>query len=239
MKTISKKALFIISGISILISFAFPFFVASENDSFLTVFSTSLAAIGTVIALIALYIAIILYQKFGLESRFIERRTDKVLELVNLLKGRNYTIYTKKFNYFLRFGVDNYEKLSKEPFYKYMKDMVIAMNIDDYEIGTKKILNLRNSYWLPSEIREKLEFFHLYAFTDTEVKKKDKEFARLSFNSEGKKSKEWRVTVPTFTVDEYVKKKNELSKEIIKWLSDHCDIKLDLKLDEPNQVEEN
>ncbi|MFL0354793.1 hypothetical protein [Xanthomarina sp. GH4-25] len=239
MKIISKKTLFIISGILIIISTLFPFFIASENDSFLTIFSASLTAIGTVIALIALYIAIILYQKFGLESRFIERRADKVLELVDLLKGRNLTIHTEKFRYFLRFGIDNYEKLSKEPSYKYMKDMVIAMNYEDYESGTKKILDLRYSYWLPTEIREKLEFFHLYALTDKEVKKKDKDFARLSFNSEVKKTKEWRVTVPTFTVDEYVKKKNELSTEIIKWLSDHCDIKLDLKLNEPNQIERN
>lgn len=239
MKTISKKALFIISGIIIIISIAFPFFVASENDSYLTIFSVSLTAVGTVIALIALYIVITLYQKFGLESKFIERRADKVLELVNLLKGKNYTIHTEKLKYFLRFGLDDYEKLNKVPFYKYMKDMVIAIDINDYENGTMEILNLRNSYWLPSEIKDKLEFFHIYGINNKAINKNNKEYAILSFNSGVKESKEWFVMLPQFTVDEYVKKKNELSVEIMRWLSDHCDIKLDLKLNEPNQVEEN
>jgi hypothetical protein len=239
MKTISKKVLLIISGIAIAISIAFPFFIASENDSFLTVFSVSLSMIGIAMTLIAMYIAIVLYQKFGLESKFIERRTDKVLELVDLLKGKTYTISTKKFKYFLRFRVEDYKKLREESFYKYMKNMIVLMDKDDYVIGTKKNLNLRNSYWLPSEIKDKLDFFRLIGTSDIEIKEKDEKYARLSFNSEMEESKKWVVTFPQFTVDDYIKRKNELSIEIIKWLSNHCDIKLDLKLDEPNQVEEN
>ena len=38
-----------------------------------------------------LFIAIHLYQRFGLESRFIGAQTDKVLEIVDFFKGRYFS----------------------------------------------------------------------------------------------------------------------------------------------------
>ncbi|WP_321318042.1 hypothetical protein [Labilibaculum sp.] len=195
MKNLSKKWLLIVSVIFIVISLISPFFLASQDDSLLTILSASFTAVGTVIALTALYIAIVLYQKFGLESRFIERRTDKVLELVDLLKGNSYIIYTKKFRYFMRFGVDDFERLSREPFYIYMKDKVLTVDIKDYEKGTKKILNIANSYWLPTKIKEKLEFFKVYSFDDEKkIKKESEKYAKMTFEFEKDKPMEWLVT---------------------------------------------
>tara|TARA_R110002051_G_scaffold219450_2_gene283484 strand:+ start:1222 stop:1935 length:714 start_codon:yes stop_codon:yes gene_type:complete len=237
MKNLTKKWLIVISLVFILISLIFPFYLAEENDSILTILSASFTAVGTVIALIALYIAIVLYQKFGLESKFIEKRADKVLELVDLLKGRTYTIQTKKFKYFMRFEVDDIKSLSKEPYYIYLKDKTILMNTDDYEKGTKQILNIANSYWLPNEIKKKLEFFKTYAFEEIDEKEK---YAKLKFEF-GKKpdNMEWLVPIHKFTVEEFIINKNKLSLEIQEWLTKHCEIKLDLKLNSPNQIEKN
>lgn len=231
----SKKNIFIISGITAVISVILPFIVANEKDSLLDQISVSLSILGASMSLIALYITIILYQKFGLESKFIERKTDKVLELVDLLKGKVFLIQNDKCKYFLRFNLDNMDFLEKEDFYIYMKDMIILINHEDYENGTTEILNLRNSYWLPTEIRDKLSFIYWCSEENIE-KENSSKYARLSFGLKKEKINDWSIPCPHITVEEFIKQKNELSQEIIKWLNKHCDIKLDLRMNEKNQI---
>lgn len=235
---ISKNRIVITSVILCLISLIFPFFIKTENDSLMSAFSTAFTALAAVATVLTLLIAILLYQKFGIESRFIEKQTDKVLELVDLLKGKQLSVITNKFTYYLRFSIStpwNY----KPDFYSSMKDKIFLFDITDYDEFIRPILSIKKSYWLPNEIKEKMKFFEIYAFEKGVDDFKNEKYARMNFifKKERKKDEiEWSNSLPTYTVDQYIKSKNELIKTIEDWLNSHCDIKLDLKMDEENQT---
>lgn len=180
-----------------------------------------------------LFIVILLYQKFGIESKFIERQIDKVLELVDLFKGKVIKIETNNYTYCLRFSIDNYDHLTKSNYYNDMKSKIIIFDMDDYEIFTNPINNIKYSYWLPNEIKEKMDFLDIKVYKPMHEDAKEEKFARVVFKRNNDKM--WYEVVPSFTVEEYIKKKNEFIQTIEDWLTKYSDIKLDLKFDEPNQ----
>ena len=76
-----------------------------------------------------------------------------------------------------------------------------------------------------------LEYYG-YGFEGEIENPKDELYARMYFND---KKEKYVMPFPKMTVEEYINKKNELTKSIENWLSKHSDIKIDLKLNEPNQ----
>ncbi|MDY8135581.1 hypothetical protein [Aquimarina sp. 2201CG5-10] len=236
MNKLSKRLLISLTIILSVLAILLPIFTRSEDETFNSIMGSSLTALGAVFALIALYIAIILYQKFGLESRFVERQADKILELVDLLKGEVYYIKTDGFVYFMRFEVDDLTKLRKEKPYGSMKSKKILIRYNNYDKATREIINLSNSYWLPTEIKEKLMFLKIPMIQKSIKNPSYEQYTRMYFGEE-KNKKTWDLPFPELTVDEFMIAKNELTKSIENWLSKHCDIKLELNLDEPNQYE--
>jgi hypothetical protein len=101
MAKFKKNTLVIFIIISTVIILIVPFFFKSRYDliAIYSLIFTAIAAIATVATFI---VAILLYDKFGLEHKFIDKQTDKVLELIDLLKGKVITAKTKGFTYFVR-----------------------------------------------------------------------------------------------------------------------------------------
>ena len=68
---ISKNKIVIISITLGLLSLIIPFVIKTETDSLMSVLSTAFTALAAIATVLTLLIAILLYQKFGIESRFI------------------------------------------------------------------------------------------------------------------------------------------------------------------------
>ena len=233
MKRIKKKRLVGSSIILCLVAFIIPFFMRECNDSLLTVISVSFTAVGTVATLITLLIAIFLYERFGLESRFINNQTDKVLELVDLLKGKYLMCETNNGKYLLgtnRGKIKSIKELSK--FNDYDKTKLILISDDDYKKAWSKILMVKRNYWLPQKIKKKLSFLELIAVNEIE-NPLDEKYVRLDFGIETDKT--WLVTIPEMTFEEFINHLDNLVKYIEKWLKQHSDIIIDFKLEEPEK----
>ena len=229
---INKTLLTIISLTLCVIVFALPFIFSTCSDSFMSVLSTSFTALGATASLFTLFIALILYQRFGIESRFIERQTDKTLELVDILKGKVINVETKKLTYYLRFNSDDKVKL-KEKFFNYLNPKIMIIRYEDYNQFTNPLYEISKSYWLPKEIKEKMEFLIIKGYQKISDDSTDDKYARMNFGND--KSGDYVLPFFEITFADYIKKKNELTKSIEDWLSKHSDIKIDLKLEEPNQ----
>jgi len=229
---LNKILLGIISITCSILAFVLPFVISKSSDSYLSILSTSFTGLGAIASLFTLVIALILYQRFGIESRFIERQTDKTLELVDIIKGKVINVKTKKYNYFLRFKIDD-KNILKEKFYDYLNPKIIIIKHNDYEIFTRSLYEIRKSYWLPKEIKEKMGFLIIYGHKKLSDDSNSEKYARLNFENDN--SGDYVLPMPEMTVADYIKKKNELTKSIENWLSKHSDIKIDLKLEEPNQ----
>jgi|GEM_PF-3544435 len=235
-KKLKKKDLVGTCIIFLIIAFFIPFIIRKETESILSVFSTAMTSIGALATVATLFIAIHLYQRFGLESRFISEQTDKVLEIVDILKGQYFMGNTNKYSYFLGTGREKIEMTMKGPFYQSDKNKIVLINNEDFSKTWDRVLEIKRSYWLPNKIKKKIEFLEFVMYQEVE-NPLDEKYIRIysDIKKNDVKKVEWSITYPTITFDEYNKKFYELIKSIEKWLKQHSDIKIDLNMNEPEK----
>ncbi len=210
--------------------FFVPFILKNENDSLNSVISTAFTAVGATATLITMIIALSLYQKYGMDSKLVEKQTDKVFELIDTLKGKSLTIHTGKISFYLRFN-NIEEEIKNDPFFNTMYPKKITINDQDYEQFLEPIQNFMRSYLLPDEIKENLKFLELYALAD-EYNFNYEEYVKMTYES--KTDEEFLLMIPFRTVEEFIDGKNKLVDSINDWLSKHTSIKLNLELEKPS-----
>lgn len=232
MKTIKKQHLFLTSIIVCVLAFVFPFLIKSYEDSLYSVLSLALTAVGTVGTVATLVIAILLFDRFGLEGKLIVKQTEKVLELADLLKGKTITVKSKESIYFVRPSRRQLAHFVSFPSYQLDHKKIILMSPDDYELALRNIIAVRRSYLLPQIIKDKMTFLQFAAFCKLENIKVE-QYVRFDFNETNNKN--WMLTSPEITFEQFNKNLQDLVLEIENWLKKHSDFPLDLKLEEPNQ----
>lgn len=233
-KRIKKKDLVSISIFFILVSFIIPFVIRTENETNLTVVSASLTAVGTITTLITLFIAFQLYERFGLESRFIGNQTDKVLELVDFFKGKSFKASTNKYSYFCGTNRDKISLIKNGSNYPIDKSKIVLMNYDDYTKTWDQLFEIKRSYWLPEKLKKKIEFMEFIMLDDV-PDAFDEKYIRISASTKRDENVEWLKVIPEITFDEFNSKLDILIKAIEKWLKQHSDIRIDLNLAEPEK----
>lgn len=226
-----KRKLIIYSIIALSIAFIVPLFICPKCDCIQAKLGVSFTAMGAVAGVITLYIAISLYQKFGLESQFMERQVDQVLELVDMLKGKVINVKGENYTYLMRFNsLDN--ELKKEDFYLSLRNKVMLFDPNDYYEFTKPLFEIKKSYWLPNEIKEKLNTILIPGFGKLNIDTHDTSiFVKTDFGNNPKDIN--YISCNEMTLATFVKAKEDLIETIYNWLKKNCGIILDLKMEEP------
>ena len=227
----TKKQFIIWTTILSFITIALPFFLKSCEESWLTVYSSVLSAIGTVATFITLIIAFYLYEKFGLESKFIEKQTDTVLELINLLKGKTIYAHSIHGTYFLYPSCERIKDLPEFNLYKEDKKKKILISTNDYQKAWEKIFEIKRNYWLPKEIQEKFKFIEFPLSVEVEDSSDKNKYIRISFGEN--QDEKWTLPMPDLTFEEFNSGMFKLVKSIEDWLKSHSDFEIDFKMEEP------
>ena len=222
--------------ICIILSFL-PFFISTRKDSLLSIFSLIFTAIGSLASLATLIIALLLYQRFGLESKFVERQTNTVLELANSIKGKVIKANYNEGTYFIRAKiVDIEEEKNDYPYFNDLYEKIITFkSTDDYEESMTPILKFKYDYWLPDEIKTKMEFLEIKSYLSGKGLDDNKIYCEFDFGT-GKDEK-IILPYPQITVLEFVVSYSNLVLSIESWLKKYCNINIDLKLDQSNIYE--
>lgn len=236
-KPLKKKDLTVVATFFIILAFSLPFIIRNENESNLTVFAAALTAVGAVATLFTLFIAFILYDRFGLKNRFISNKTDKVLQLVDFLKGKYIMADTQKIKYNLGTNRDKIIGIRLSPFYQSDKDRIVIINYERYsELWKKELYEIKRSYWLPKKIKQKLnvlEFNILYPIEQPN----DEKYVKL-FTDKKTDEQVWHCIIPEITFDKFLTDLDDLVKSIEKWLKVHSNIKIDFNLGESEKYPE-
>lgn len=232
MKTLKKRHLIIISLTLCGFAFIFPFLIRSSTDNLFSILSLSMTAVGTVATIATLIIAIFLYDRFGLEGKFIEKQTDKVLELADLLKGKIIIVNVRGLRYLIRPSRRQLTDFIDFKEYKIDCKKNILISADDYELSMQGIIAINRSYWLPTEIKEKMKFLMVGVLEPVEDLSNEN-VVRFDFGSA--KDKNWMMILPKMTFENFNNNLHDLVQEIEIWLKKHSDIPIDLKLEEQNQ----
>jgi hypothetical protein len=233
MRKIKKQHLIIFSLGLCIVAFVIPLLFSSCDTSFLAVLSISLACVGTIASVLTMIIALLLYDRFGLENKFVEHQTYKVLELVDLIKGRTFIFRAKGYDYFVRPSREQLIQYNKLKPYQNDRKKIVLMNPEDYGRAMTEILAIKRSYWLPDDIKNKMSFLEIGGFFNNEKQMDDSSYVRLDFGSASQE--DWALTIPEITFENFNDNLSGLVRQIEYWLKTHSDITLDLKLEEPNQ----
>lgn len=249
-----KKQIIIASSILCMLGFSFPFFMIPDKD-LVTILSFSFTALGSIATVLTLVVAIILYQKLTIDSLVVERQTNKVLELIDILKGHTVRIHTNKVVIMSRFTIEN-QSYFNDPLIKEALGDALITREEDFNNFINQILNVGNSYWMPSEIREKLEFLRITGFLNVDEDEINN-FSKLTFNHTVRDSDKWvKIIASSKTVyttlekpikledaelilNDYITSKNSLVTEIENWITTKSSIKIKFDMDLPNQKVEN
>lgn len=241
-KRLKKKDLITVSLIFLIIAFIIPFTIRTEEESDLEVLTASITAIGALATFITLFIAIALYDRFGLETRFIGKQTDKVLELVDFLKGKYIIASTSQHGYMITTNRDKIEGIRKVPPYENDKSKKIIVDYDNYKkMWSKNLYEIKRSYWLPQKIKKKIEFLEISILASVEDPFNEsyiRFFSDASRNKNADEPIEWKIIIPEITFEEFNNNLFNLTKTIEKWLKQHSDIKIDFNLAESEKYPE-
>lgn len=232
MKEIKKRNLILFSILTCGLAFIIPFFLKNCQDTYLSVISVSFTALGAVATSWTLVIAVYLYDRFGLEAKFIEKQTDKVLELANLLKGKTIIVRASGHKYLIRPSREQLQTFNSLKNYQNDKTRKILISQDDYEKSLGDIIAIMRSYWLPEEIKTKMEFLNIPIIDNVETSSYDN-YACLDFQAVT--DKKWVIPLPEMTFENFNNGLHDLVMTIENWIVKHSVIKLNLKLEEPNQ----
>lgn len=222
----NKKNLLIITICAWIIAFIAPLICTKIICLNNTLLSLSLNAVATVSSIITVFVALSLYDRFGLESKFIERKVDKVLELVNLLKGQVYYFKSPKGTFLIRPSIDQIDNLPDVPNYNEFKKLKIAFNGNDYSEMNREILLISRSYWFPPEIRNNLNFLELKATYHL-----DPEEVYVILKSSNP-ADSISVLKDITDMDAFVADLRKLVLSISEWLKKNSGLDIDFKLEE-------
>ena len=229
----SRKTIFLLLLLAFTIFiFLFPFFITTKEDSLLSIISFSFTGLGAFASLFTLVLAIILYQRFGLESKFVEKKADTVLALAECLKGKVIIANYEEGHFFIRPEVIQINKFVEDypMFKKLLKKIVTVKSEDDYYESMKPILRFTIDPWLPEEIKEKLKLLDFSWYLEVNMEDSLDKYAEFDFGTDEK-----RLPIlpgPEITVEQFIMRYSDLVLEINNWLRKHCDIVIDLKLKE-------
>ena len=139
--------------------------ICAQNwNSRLALAFTAIASLSTVATLI---IAIKLYDRFGLKNQMVVKQADKIFELFDLLLTQTIVADGAHANWMVRANLDQLRSISATPLFATDADKVIFIAIENYEKFYDSMVPIKQSYWLPREIQESLDFLALGGTLDT------------------------------------------------------------------------
>ena len=221
----NNRHLFVLILICIL-AFIIPFFTKTNNESLNTVLQTSFTIIGALVSLITLIVAVILFDRFGVNAKFKEKQLDVVLTLINELKILSFTVSNGKLTYlnYIRQCV-NLEQFPSNTFdLDKRKTLLIPSNFEEL---IRPIYRLHQSSWLPIEIKEKLNFMYFNALNEVDLNNYSK-YVKLNVDEKGEAP--WLITHPTYTFEEFSINLSLLLTTTLSWINQHSTIEVDFDL---------
>src|SRR5258708_5433850 len=96
-----KKSYKILTVLICMVGFIMPLLLKDKTDSWNSIFSTSFTILQTLISIATLFIAILLYDRFGINAKFKEKQVDKIIELASLLEVTTISVASNQLTYFI------------------------------------------------------------------------------------------------------------------------------------------
>ncbi|WP_243472532.1 hypothetical protein [Winogradskyella sp. MH6] len=242
-----KKKKYLIFGFIIINLILIPWIVFHNECDFEKIIKYTKELAIFEFSTISLIIAISLFDKFGINKKLTEKRTELVLELIAELKAQEGfgTNIFESGNFITNppfyFGINMLEKASK--MFKHMQnernqsylDAPININSQDFDEAFKKVRKLLNNPIMPKSIVQKSSFLKLSGGHNNKELRARKIIVFVYFTSKAKKElianngNTWVVSSNNdCTLREFLVKFENIFKECQQWTDNHSDISEEL-----------
>jgi len=218
MKKIVTSTLFIV----IVICVTLPFFLNSTTNNSLVVSSNMISALAS---LATLFIAVLLYSKYGVEKSILDKQTETVLRLLTELKKTRFLCEWS--DGVLQLRLDRLQ----DKYWKEYEDKKLLFD-GGYAEGLKDIWDITEDVFLPVEIADKIDPLIVQVIIGDQ---KRKDYMVVEIPGYPQKLKENHffglLNGKQMTVREFVLLWSAVTDATKKWLKEHSSISFDLNFE--------
>ncbi len=183
-----------------------------------------LSIISGITSFVVMLIAILLYNKYGVDKSIKDKNLEISLKLLEELKTINIGVWRESFGMQHRittFSIDLYES-------HYGTKLLFPKSYYD---DLNHIFAFSNNLYLPKSIKEKLDNIIPYILTPITQEIDQKQFGKVSINlNKDVEYGFYEINNEQLTVFEYLVKWDELVTSIQEWCNKNAETKLDLNL---------
>lgn len=185
--------------------------------------------LSTFATIFTLIVALLLYDRFGGRSKAIDNQLKIVLELIEFLRTNKVNIESfgepEKLTWFIWFSKDM-SLFRKVPNFKYDKNKFVILRVGKDHLIPYEILRIINDFWLPDEIRKKMEFLEFRSGTFMDEHDFDKKnYVFLNFHHE---NQDYFLVSESYTFEQLLTNIEDLMNTIKSWIKRNTNIKIDL-----------
>lgn len=206
----------------IVLSVLLPIIFKENNDSINGVLGVIATLISSIASLITLIIAIVLFDKYGIEAPLLQKQTEVVFTFLEEYKKIRFVIRSKAFAMFITLHAPEHKQYNR--FYK--EKLLFST---EYIEGLSLLLKISESPFMPKSINEKLNklSFHILAIASDE-NSLDK-FAVVNVLGQTMDAKDAGFfNNESMTLLEFFNIIDDLNTEIQSWISKHTSYPPDL-----------
>ncbi len=222
------KTKYLIISLSVLAfgtSIVLPFFFKQANETFDQTLNVSATLIAALFSVLTFIIAILLFNKYGIDNALMEKRTNTVFRLLEKINGLVYSIENEK--YFFTVNLGNSERKNIESYY----NCKLSFSSDYYN-DLEKIFEIANSPFTPKSIAKKMDAIlpPVISFDISEDKKID--YAKVYLFGQRKEDNQFgRLNMTDTTLYDFIVAYSDIKDAIIYWIKNNTSINtLDLNI---------
>jgi len=223
-----KKILVIILILTIILSVLLPFVFRNSTESINDTISIIATLISSFASLITLLIAVILFNKFGIETSLLEKNTEVVFSFIEEFKQTSFLVKRKNGLLIIR-PLDF-------PAHEYCEDYYSEKLIFsvDFFYSLENLFKIAKSPFMPKNIFEKVRKL---GFNTLTMNIKEEDFDKYSavevlgnFSDDTKDVKYGLFNGEDMTLFEFLNLIDDLKTEIVSWIEKHSNYSPDLNI---------
>lgn len=219
-----KRSFIFILLLVIAVAVFVPIFFRADKEDFnqtLNIISTLISAIA---GLLTLLIAILLFNKFGIETPLLQKNTEIVFSFLEEFKKTSFFIQGKTFALMVR-TQDQHHKLFED---WYSQKLLFSAN---YSSGLDRLLKISESPFMPKSIYEKMDKLRFYMLTMDVKDDNLDDYAIVQVAGQSLiEEKFGRFNHQDMTLFEFLILIDDLKTEIKNWINKHSNYSPDLNI---------
>lgn len=222
-----RSITYLLIFVAIIFVATLPFIFRDGAESINQTLNLSATIISSLAAVVTLWIALLLFNKYGVESPLVEKSSSKVFDLLEQIKATRFSFGNDKL--YFNVGMSDPFKYHKQLENYYKQNIIFS---ETYIYSLEKIFEISSNPFMPPPIFEKVDRLQFFMMSYDIGKDKENDYLKVQVMGDKKlaEPKFGRFNGADLTVFEFLNILEEIKTSIEKWVGDNSTIPVKLNL---------